>query len=171
MLPLSMEDVAFCVEHPSTFKTQVPVAVSRRARHKLASAWRGHRAKPISLALSAARVESARRSARGTQGKAAAIGAATEALSLFPLSLTWPLSPLLSCACPRSPTIPLPKFPLPPVGSVAPLLVGFWGSLRGVGLGFGRRRRRRRSWSWEGGLRYQRAVGVRARALQSEGRG
>ena len=89
-VPLSIADVAFCVEHSSggaliNVQNASPCrrVASRRARHELATrkcvAWAPGKA----LLRSAARVESARRSARGTQGKAAAIGAATEASPSF----------------------------------------------------------------------------------------
>lgn len=96
-------------------------------------AWaRGSQARPCRhFTITVARVESI---ARGTQEKAAAIGAATEASLSFSVSLSLSRDISSALACPRTPVVqpslfPVlpshPKSPLPPVGSVALSILGF----------------------------------------------
>jgi len=109
----------------STFKTQESTT---------SAYWRGHSTPPVGTSqITVARVKSAGHSARGTQEKAAAIGAATEAsLVSFSGSLSHVVSlrPSPGLALQRSSPLPHsspshPKFPLRPVGSVALSILGF----------------------------------------------
>jgi len=125
-VPLSIATLPFVSStalgaHSSTFKTQVPVAVSRRVApvtsSQLASAWRGHRAKPscalrrVWKALVAPREEHRERLLQ------LALPPRPLPLSLPP-SLSLSLShsrglALHSCARPRGPSLP-PQIPPPP---------------------------------------------------------
>lgn len=124
--------------------------------------WRGqsasaHRCTPLLFSLHRSQCGACRkRRSLGAGKKVAAIGAATEASLSFSVSLSHvvSVSPRPSPVLARTPAVqpslppPLPvshpKFPLPPVGSVALSILGFGVvSSPRVGFGVGRRRRRR----------------------------